>query len=52
MVGLRSENTMGAPDVPYGTSGRDDIGNSIVEPVAGIDDFEVAVAIYRAAVAR
>jgi hypothetical protein len=34
-------------------SGRgDDAGNSIVEHVAGIDDFEVAVATYWAAVAR
>ena len=34
-------------------SGRgDDTGNSIVEHVAGIDDFEVAVATYWAAVAR
>jgi hypothetical protein len=30
----------------------DDSGNSIVEHVAGVDDFEVAEAIYRAAVAR
>jgi len=30
----------------------DDIGNSIVEYVAGVDDFEVAEATYRAAVAR
>jgi len=34
-------------------SGRgDDTGNSIVEHVAGVDDFEVAEATYRAAVAR
>jgi len=32
--------------------GSDDTGNSIVEHVAGIDDFEVAVATCRAAVAR
>jgi hypothetical protein len=30
----------------------DDAGNSIVEHVAGVDDFEVAEATYRAAVAR
>jgi hypothetical protein len=30
----------------------DAIGNSIVERVAGVDDFEVAEAAYRAAVAR
>jgi hypothetical protein len=30
----------------------DDAGGSIVEHVAGIDDFEVAEATYRAAVAR
>jgi hypothetical protein len=30
----------------------DDIGNSIVERVAGVDDFEVAEATYRAAAAR
>ena len=30
----------------------DDSGDSIVEHVAGIDDFEVAEAAYRAAVAR
>jgi hypothetical protein len=30
----------------------DDAGDSIVEHVAGIDDFEVAEAAYRAAVAR
>ena len=30
----------------------DDTGNSIVEHVAGIDDFEVAEATYRAAVVR
>src|SRR5262249_17499136 len=30
----------------------DDTGNSIVEHVAGVDDFEVAEATYRAAVAR
>jgi hypothetical protein len=30
----------------------DDSGNSIVEHVAGVDDFEVAEATYRAAVAR
>jgi hypothetical protein len=29
-----------------------DIGDSIVEHVAGVDDFEVAEATYRAAVAR
>jgi hypothetical protein len=29
-----------------------DTGNSIVERVAGVDDFEVAEATYRAAVAR
>jgi hypothetical protein len=29
-----------------------DTGDSIVELVAGVDDFEVAEAIYRAAVAR
>jgi hypothetical protein len=31
---------------------RDDVGRSIVEHVAGVDDFEVAEATYRAAVAR
>ena len=30
----------------------DDTGDSIVEHVAGMDDFEVAEATYRAAVAR
>jgi hypothetical protein len=30
----------------------DNIGNGIVEHVAGVDDFEVAEATYRAAVAR
>ena len=30
----------------------DDTGNSIVEHVAGVDDFEVAEATYRADVAR
>jgi hypothetical protein len=30
----------------------DDTGGSIVEHVAGVDDFEVAEATYRAAVAR
>jgi hypothetical protein len=30
----------------------DDNGDSIVDYVAGIDDFEVAEATYRAAVAR
>jgi hypothetical protein len=30
----------------------DDTGESIVEHVAGVDDFEVAQATYRAAVAR
>ena len=30
----------------------DDTGSSIVEHVAGVDDFEVAVATYWAAVAR
>jgi len=30
----------------------DSAANSIVEHIAGIDDFEVAVATYRAAVAR
>src|SRR5215510_766764 len=30
----------------------DDTGNSIVENVAGVDDFEVAEATYRAAVSR
>src|SRR5215510_10984190 len=30
----------------------DDTGNSIVEHVAGVDDFEVAEATYRAAMAR
>ena len=30
----------------------DDTGDSIVEHVAGVDDFEVAEAAYRAAVAR
>jgi hypothetical protein len=30
----------------------DDTGDSIVEHVAGVDDFEVAEATYRAAVAR
>jgi len=30
----------------------DDAGNSIVEHVAGADDFEVGEATYRAAVAR
>ena len=30
----------------------DDIGNSIVEYVVGVDDFEMAEATYRAAVAR
>ena len=29
-----------------------DVGGSIVEHVAGVDDFEVAEATYRAAVAR
>jgi hypothetical protein len=29
-----------------------DTGNSIVEHVAGVEDFEVAEATYRAAVAR
>jgi len=29
-----------------------DTGNSIVEHVAGVDDFEVAEATYRAAVVR
>jgi hypothetical protein len=29
-----------------------DTGDSIVERVAGVDDFEVAEATYRAAVAR
>jgi hypothetical protein len=34
-------------------SGRgDDTGDSIVEHVAGVDDFEVAEATYRPAVAR
>jgi len=34
-------------------SGRGDAtGNSIVEHIAGIEDFEVAEATYRAAVAR
>jgi hypothetical protein len=31
---------------------EDDTGESIVEHVAGVDDFEVAEATYRAAVAR
>jgi len=30
----------------------DDSGNSILEHVAGVDDFEVAEVTYRAAVAR
>jgi hypothetical protein len=30
----------------------DDTGNSIMEHVAGIDDFEVAEATYRAAILR
>ena len=30
----------------------DDSGDSIVEHVAGVDDFEVAEATYRAAIAR
>jgi hypothetical protein len=30
----------------------DDTGDSIVEHVAGVDDFEVAEATYRAAIAR
>ena len=30
----------------------DDVGESVVEHVAGVDDFEVAEATYRAAVAR
>jgi hypothetical protein len=30
----------------------DDTGDSIVEHVAGVDDFELAEATYRAAVAR
>ena len=30
----------------------DHTGNSIVEHVAGVDDFEVAVATYRAAILR
>ena len=30
----------------------DDTGDNIVEHVAGVDDFEVAEATYRAAVAR
>jgi hypothetical protein len=30
----------------------DDTGDSIVEHVAGVDDFEVSEATYRAAVAR
>jgi hypothetical protein len=30
----------------------DDTGDSIVEHVAGVDDFEVAEATYRAAVVR
>jgi hypothetical protein len=30
----------------------DDAGDSIVEHVAGVDDFEVAEATYRAAIAR
>jgi hypothetical protein len=30
----------------------DNTGNSVVEHVAGVDDFEVAEATYRAAVAR
>jgi hypothetical protein len=30
----------------------DDTGNSIVEHVAGVDDFEVAVATYRAVILR
>jgi len=30
----------------------DDVGGSIVEHVAGVDDFEVAEVTYRAAVAR
>jgi hypothetical protein len=30
----------------------DHTGNSIIEYVAGVDDFEVAEATYRAAVAR
>ena len=31
---------------------RDDVGGSIVEHVAGVDDFEVAESTYQAAVAR
>jgi hypothetical protein len=30
----------------------DDTGDSIVEHIAGVDDFEVAEATYRAAAAR
>jgi hypothetical protein len=30
----------------------DDTGDSIIEHVAGVDDFEVAEATYRAAAAR
>jgi hypothetical protein len=30
----------------------DDAGNSILEHVAGADDFQVAEAIYKAAIAR
>ena len=30
----------------------DDAGNSILEHVAGVDDFQVAEAIYKAAIAR
>src|SRR5262249_16139276 len=43
---------MGAVNIPYGTFGRDGTGNGIVEDVGGVDDFEVAEATYRAAVAR
>ena len=43
---------MGAVNIPYGTFGRDGTGNGILEHVAGADDFEVAEATYRAAIAR
>src|SRR5262249_56627993 len=42
----------GRGEYSYGTFGRDGTGNGIVEYVAGVDDFEVAEATYRAAVAR
>jgi hypothetical protein len=48
-VGLVREN-QDALHLPRGH--LDDTGDSIVEHVAGVDDFEVAEATYRAAVAR